>query len=83
MTLLVMLFVVSTYVVVPWWAWALGWLKVSCYVVFIGQQVVEKFKQQKIMKENERIMADLANRYTDAARAHMQGHQGQVPNSMN
>lgn len=84
MTLLVMLFVISTYVVVPWWAWALGWLKVSCYVVYVAQQVIERWKQQKIIKENERYMTELANQYITAARSYVEDQGRHVPpNTMN
>ena len=84
MTLLVLLFVVSTYVVVPWWAWTLGWLKVSCYVVFVAQQAVKGYQQHKLMKENERYMTELANQYVSTARAMVEGqaHRG-PPNTMN
>lgn len=83
MTLLVILFVISTYVVVPWWAWTLGWLKVSCYVAFVIQQAMRGWKQQKLIKENERYMAELVDQHNAAARSMVEG-QGRVPsNSMN
>lgn len=82
MTLLVILFVISPYVVVPWWAWTLGWLKVSCYVAFVIQQAVKGWKQQKLIKENERYMTELADQYITAARAHIEGRQV-PPNTMN
>ena len=78
MTLLVILFVISTYVAVPWWAWTLGWLKVSCYVAFVIQQAVKGWQQHKIMKANEQYMTELANQYVSTARA-MVGSQGRVP----
>ena len=83
MTLLVILFVISTYVVVPWWAWTLGWLKVSCYVAFVIQQAMRGWKQQKMIKENERYMAELVDQHNAAAQAMVEG-QGRAPsNSMN
>jgi len=84
MTLLVMLFVISTYVAVPWWAWSLGWLKVSCYVAFVIQQAVKGWQQQKLIKENERYMTELANHYVSTARAMVESQGRHVPpNTMN
>lgn len=83
MTLLVLLFVISSYVVIPWWAWALGGLKVSLQVVYVIQQSVERYKQHTLMKENEQYIAELANQYISAARSYVDGQDQVPPNTMN
>ena len=65
MTLLIMLAVVKTYIIVPWWAWTAAWLHASWSLGILISATRTEVLKRRLARQGQELFGGLAEQLSN------------------